>query len=417
MHAHMTAHHLGCGCSACGGTESCAFPPEFVRVRHYFGQRLGVMELSDQTAYHAGKMAFHNARAHGAGVLCGLTAERFPLTPGARTTVLRVIRGAALDACGREVVVGVDQCVDVAAWFMKNRAKPELSGWTPGSTQAVVVAIRYDECPSDPSPAPRDPCGCDPGGCEYGRVREGFELRLFTPEQAEEHCYEGEFPDPGALLTASSPEAIHELVGAPCPEAPERDHEWLCLAEVPVILDASGVPSDLGAADNAIEHRRSLLSTRALQLLLLGVGGSANVSGTLGDGPRLGAVTFVHAPSPAPLGEGTLSIAIDLATSATPPALSPIVDATVAATKVHLEELKSTGWSSLTGTLTFDPTGPKIDLKVSGLAAGPRYRLSIEQPFGTPIADEEGRALTPTNWARRLAFVADGALLRLDPSV
>src|SRR4051812_3413897 len=103
----------------------CALPAEFVRVRYFFGQRLGVPELADEAAYHAGKQAFHNARAHGAGVLCGLRVERFTSERFPRSGVLRVRRGAALDACGREIVVGVDQCVDASAWYLKNRRRPE----------------------------------------------------------------------------------------------------------------------------------------------------------------------------------------------------------------------------------------------------------------------------------------------------
>src|SRR3954454_4097003 len=102
-----TGSEAGCG----------AMPSEFVRMRYFYGQRLGVMELTDEASYHAGKHAFHNARLHGAGVLCGLRAERVPLQGGASTTVLTVRRGAALDHCGREVLVGVDQCIDLRAWF------------------------------------------------------------------------------------------------------------------------------------------------------------------------------------------------------------------------------------------------------------------------------------------------------------
>ena len=140
---------ITCGC---GTIDCCAMPPEFVRVRYYFGQRLGVMELNDEAAYHAGKQAFHNARLHGAGVLCGLRAERFVFPAGTTaTTVLRVTKGAALDWCGREIVVGADQCIDLAAWFAANRARPELKGWTAGTQQNLNVVLCYRECPSDPS--------------------------------------------------------------------------------------------------------------------------------------------------------------------------------------------------------------------------------------------------------------------------
>src|SRR5262249_18297732 len=167
----------------------CATPPEFVRLRYFFGQRLGVVDLTDEQAYVVGKQRFHNLRAHGAGVLCGLRAERFlfpaGVPPSTPTRVLLVRKGAALDGCGREIVVGWDQCIDVGAWFAKHLAtSDDLQHWfDPGAEHALWLAVCYRDCPSDPQPAPRDPCGCDPGGCELGRVREGFELKLLTKSE------------------------------------------------------------------------------------------------------------------------------------------------------------------------------------------------------------------------------------------
>ena len=116
----------GCGCGS--GSACTTEPAEFVRVRYYFGQRLGVMDLNDQFLYHAGKLAFHNVRLHGFGVLCGLEVAKQKPPAGTASTVLRVSTGSAIDACGREIVVGVDQCVDVAAWFARNKKRPALAG-------------------------------------------------------------------------------------------------------------------------------------------------------------------------------------------------------------------------------------------------------------------------------------------------
>ena len=171
----------------CAGETACLVPPaEFVRLRYFFGQRLGVIELADEQSYLVGKQRFHNLLGHGVGVLCGLRSTRyvFPQSspPGTATTLLRVSRGAALDGCGREIVVGWDQCIDVAAWFLQH---PAVAGSAVAGSLRLWVALCYRECPSDPSPAPRDPCGCDTSGCEFARIREGFELRLLTDEEAE----------------------------------------------------------------------------------------------------------------------------------------------------------------------------------------------------------------------------------------
>src|ERR1041384_6812467 len=142
-------------CLSAGG---CLTPPaEFVRLRYFFGQRLGVLELADEQSYVVGKQRFHNLRLHGVGVICGLRAERYVFpqnaAASATTTHLKVDRGAALDAGGREIVVGWDQCIDVAAWYQQHPAihPPPVSGNTPNSL-SLWVALCYRECPSDPAP-------------------------------------------------------------------------------------------------------------------------------------------------------------------------------------------------------------------------------------------------------------------------
>jgi hypothetical protein len=421
----------GCGCGA--GTDCCGtVPAEFVRVRYFFGQRLGVMELGDEAAYHAGKRAFHNARLHGAGVVCGLRAERFVLAPGTRTTVLRVRKGAALDACGREIIVGVDQCIDVAAWFARNRSRPELAGWTAGTTQTLRVALRYRECPSDPSPAPRDPCGCDNGGCEFGRVREGFELALLTGAEGD-RCHTASFPAaealraaidlPGPPGAAGEPSdrlrrAIDALVAAECPVPSEG--AWLCLASFGVTLDATPVPVDLSEPDEAIPERRSVLSTATLQALALALTTAGLESGGLGAGPRVTALAFAATAADA----GTLSLPVALAPAGDPPVAAPLVEATFdpAAVKVHRLD-PALGWQDVTpapASIAYEATpAPRIRIGLGpGLAAGPRFRLTVEPPFATPVADAAGRPLQPPRLARLFAFVTDaGGNLQLDPAV
>jgi hypothetical protein len=82
------------GCSCCGEAHCECVPAEFVRLRYYFGQRLGVMELTDAQSYVVGKHRFHNLRCHGAGVLCGLAADRFVFPQGGRQTSPRPCCGS-----------------------------------------------------------------------------------------------------------------------------------------------------------------------------------------------------------------------------------------------------------------------------------------------------------------------------------
>jgi hypothetical protein len=419
---------LDCGCGESGCCET--LPAEFVRVRYYFGQRLGVMELSDQYLYHAGKMAFHNARLHGFGVLCGLRVEKQKPPAGTASTVLRVSIGAAIDPCGREIAVGIDQCIDVAAWFAKNRTRPELAGWTAGKTPRLRVAVRYRECPSDPSPAPRDPCGCDNGGCEFGRVRESFELALFTDD--EKVCTGRPFPASNDLLaavagggsasddpTTAINRRLDALVAAGCPVC--ADDLWLCLASFTVTLDATPVPVDLSDPDNTIPERHTLLPTNALQTLLLDVIGESGLGGSLGSGPSAGGLTFT-ADAANPTKAGTLRLAVALATGGSPPGPIPLVDKTFLPAFVKVEVLSSiTGWKDITPTaanITYESGATPPDVKIvfsQDLADGPPFRLTIDPPFAAPIADHSGHPLPRV--ARTFRFVLDAGKLVLASSL
>jgi hypothetical protein len=409
----------GCGCVE----DLCAtMPPEFVRVRYFYGQRLGVMELNDEAAYHQAKHAFHNARLHGAGVLCGLRAERFVTVPGSVTTVLRVIRGAAIDACGREIVVGVDQCIDVAAWFARNRHRPELASFANGD--ALHVCVRYRECPTDPSPAPRDPCGCGTGSCEYGRVREGFELSLLTDAERDS-IRDVSFPPTAALqdaLAAAGGAAalegqITRLVSADCPTRVEEC--CLCLASFGVVLstDPDPAPVDITEPDNAIPARQSLLSTSALQSMAIALAVGSADAGLIGSGPRIGAMRFEDAGADA----GTLVLPVHLAPSLAHPDGAPIVEQTFDAATVTVRELAVSGsWDDFSPApdVDFDEGPPQFTVKVaSGLEKDVLYLLDFAPDAASPIVDEAGRPLRPQRLTRLFKFVEDGGVLKLAPSL
>src|SRR5690349_17048493 len=240
----MSAYTNDCppvDCGPCG-----TLPPGFVRLRYFYGKRLGVVDFLDEQRYHAGKLRFHNQRLHGAGVLCGLGASIFQTGE----TVLRIGKGAALDECGREIVVGYDQCIDVDAWYVRWRAEKlaDDPAWTPpldGDILRLCVVIRFRECPSGIEPAPRDPCACDATGNDYGRVREEFELDLVVHEDAAAHLAPAIAPPrPGldvALARAVGggdlAERLRVLLHAGCAEA-EPDG-WLVLACFGAKLDAA----------------------------------------------------------------------------------------------------------------------------------------------------------------------------------
>jgi hypothetical protein len=416
----MELHHRGC-CDHHAGCD-CALPPDFARLRYFFGQRLGVVDFSDEQGYHVGKRRFHNWHAHGAGVLCGLGAERFvfpqgspPATP---TSLLRVRAGAALDGCGRELVVGVDQCIDVDAWFQKHKDLPDVRAWfeDPDLPRRLWVALRYRECPTDPAPAPRDPCGCETEGCDFGRVRESFELALVSESQRT--SLTEMFPSRADLdAAAGEPDvagALRALVAAGCLN-PIHD-AWLCLASVDLTIVDVPVRkvTDLTAPDNAIPERITLLGTAALQQLLGGA--LAAGAAALGEGPRLGEPTFTGA---GPDG-GTLTIPVRLHDDGSGP--TPLAAATfdAAAVEVRLYDATAKNWGSMQApaSIAYADSPPRVDLVWNAGELQPGlYRLSVEPSVRTPPVDERMRPLRASRFSRHFRLTVTAGTLSLAPSL
>jgi len=126
---------------------------------HYFsGQVIGVDDLEQEQLYHREKARRHNRLLHGWGIAHGLEVRA-----GAHgTRRVTISPGYALDRNGEEIVVSRPVAVD-------------LSGHAPDTT--VYVAVRYDERPERPVPAPQ--------GQQYTRIRETFavEVLIRLPRQ------------------------------------------------------------------------------------------------------------------------------------------------------------------------------------------------------------------------------------------
>lgn len=410
----MSETHVMDPCAKEKGCE-CA-PAEFVRLRYFFGQRLGVVDLADEQSYFAGKQRFHNARAHGAGVLCGLRAERYSFGQGTvgtgATTLLRVRRGAALDACGREIVVGWDQCIDVAAWFAQH---PKAGGsLAAGAALRLWVALCYRECPSDPAPAPRDPCGCDAGGCEFARIREGFQLMLLTDDEAKALAPK---PSAGQRLIGDAlahdpsaidwPQLVARIGAADCPDAP--GDPCLLLANFSITLDATGKKvADISAPDNAIEERLTLLPTWLLQQGLLRALQAAGDAGLIAAGPSWGALGFVNG------GAHSGTLAIDVHTQGAE--LSRPLAAPAQLTFTVSRFMEDGSWKAAAPDNFAYVAGSPAQLQLTwnaGLVDGGRYRVLIECNHAEPPVDTLMRPLAPPSWARHVRLVLDAGVLVL----
>jgi len=366
----------------CSPSGCPTLPAAFVRLRYFYGKMLGVADLRDEQHYHIGQMRFHNRHLHGSGVVCGLALSAFDSDS---PMLLRVARGAAVDACGRVVLVPYDMCIDLDAWFRRERER-RGSEWPvlPAGDRSLVLAVtlRYRESPESPEPAPRDPCGPGSGGDEFGRVHEEFDLSVVPVDEAP--CDErSSFPTRADLAAAIRGAAtadelareLVELLTAGCPDG--VDDAAICLGTLTAVVadpPTDGLDSwDPGTIEGPVDF---LLATETLQELVL-----------LQLEPR-----------------GTGSIAFDAAGRRfilTPP--RPIEESSLLddGTQFVLRRFdRELGWidppSEFGLAVQYDAEHVELDINdietAPFLVASGRYRLSLE-PGVEPIVDADLRAV------------------------
>ena len=424
-----------------GDASRCSLPAGFFRLRYFYGKQLRLADYVDEQRYHSGKMRFHNERLHGAGILCGFRVSL--LDQGG--LVLRVGRGAAIDDCGHEIVVGHDQCVDVDAWFKARKRKPRAPDECdpcqpdPDNRVRICVAIRYAECAQAPEPAPSNPCapascscGCAGGGCsctdvapcpdpcgegaEFGRVTEQFDLRLMFHDEAMRATEHRLFPTREAIDTAvaraSGGIGLLQSLAAPIRQGcPGTDEEWLLLACFYAVVDADDDGKIVEICDIDYDcASQVLLSTEVIQYLLANL--YAELDPNIG-GPEVARVRFRR------LNGDRYQFILALTGPIDPASLDS--DDSFA-----VRRLRASGWTegasdsiraeyaeTQSGT-KYIIDGPAIYITVKNdddfLAPGKRYHL-YTPPEGDPVVDQYLRPFRPFNWRFGLEADDNGRLV------
>jgi len=410
----------------------CGLPAGFFRLRYFHGKTLRLADYVDEQRYHQGKMRFHNDRLHGAGILCGLRVAALD------RTLLRVSRGAALDDCGREIVVGHDQCIDVEGWFRQQKMVVRDGAHNPCVPDRerrvrLCVVLRYAECSSAPEPAPASACGpatdcgcgcggggdCGSGGCadpcgggaEYGRVSEDFDLRLMFHDEARALTGHELFPTREAIADAVREasggvallQALGRKVRSGCPAS---DEDWLMLACFDLVLDKDDDSriDRIGAVDYDCASQ-PLLSAEVIQHLLANL--YAAVDPDIG-GPEIASVSFRR------LDAKHYQLALGLKGQIDADSLDPD-------DSLGLRRLVPGGWDhppanavradySAVATGDFLIAGPAIYLTLATadgfIAEGGRYHLFVPAS-SDPIVDPQLRPLRPRALTLRFALTKD----------
>jgi DNA-binding beta-propeller fold protein YncE len=167
--AHCKEHGTQGACTECG-------IPQLARNNYFTGKLMVERDFTDEQRYFIGKDRRHNQQLHGWGTVCGLKVKQHP-NEACQSQYVIIEPGAAVDCCGREIIVQREEYFDFRA--VVEEMLKELSGggedWEPDSEpHTLQICIRYKECPTEDVPALFDECGCDDTACLPNRVLEGY---------------------------------------------------------------------------------------------------------------------------------------------------------------------------------------------------------------------------------------------------
>jgi len=210
-----------------GGAEKCS-SGKFKRVNFFHGMLLTEEDFVEEQNYLREKLKLHN-RLHGSGVVWGMELEKGRVQVGTRdapraVTKIFISPGLALDCAGNEIVVcesylvPLDEKIEELRRFGKltayeKRYPPTYTG------PRLYVGIRFCECKSQPAEQYTAECPDDRLRPQFSRVREGFAVQLYTPEELpgchREHAGEGDAhkrPCPECRGLATCPEEEQVII-------------------------------------------------------------------------------------------------------------------------------------------------------------------------------------------------------------
>ncbi|MGR9099216.1 MAG: hypothetical protein ACU826_01490 [Gammaproteobacteria bacterium] len=141
---------------------------------HYFtGKLMLERDFSDEQRYFREKIRLHHQRLHGSGVVCGLTLVAHE-NPACRDRYLILKPGSAVDCCGHDILVPVEEVLDLYAF-------PEIQALMDDPDDldhTLRFCIEYLECPTEEIPVLYDECGCDDSRCAPNRILETYRVSV-----------------------------------------------------------------------------------------------------------------------------------------------------------------------------------------------------------------------------------------------
>lgn len=144
----------------------------FVRNRYFYGKLLDVVHFEMEQNYVNGKRWMLNRMVTGYGVLCGLD-----VTPSPDGTGVVVSSGAAIDRCGREIIVPRKTDPQTISPMPVCSDATKHAAGTCDCEQYVHLSICFKQCESDPSPVSVDACGTTTA-CSASAIQERYSIEI-----------------------------------------------------------------------------------------------------------------------------------------------------------------------------------------------------------------------------------------------
>jgi DNA-binding beta-propeller fold protein YncE len=146
--------------------------PVFARNNYFTGKLMVERDFREEQQYLVGRDRRHNQYLHGSGTACGLKVVEHP-NDACRDRWVIVEPGAAIDCCGREIVLREPEYFDFRAAFDAEwRASHGPDSEPDDSPHRLQVCLRYRECGAEPVPVLFDDSGCDDTACQPNRILE-----------------------------------------------------------------------------------------------------------------------------------------------------------------------------------------------------------------------------------------------------
>src|SRR5690606_30391680 len=151
----------------------------FRRNTYFNGKLLTERDLRAEQDYLVGKDRLHNSLLHGTGTVCGLKVTAHP-NPECRDRFVVLEPGAALDCCGREIVVPERVLLPLLDLIETE----ELTALLQGGPADLFLGLCYREALEEKVPVILPDCDCADADQAYNRIAEGYRVHVFTADAA-----------------------------------------------------------------------------------------------------------------------------------------------------------------------------------------------------------------------------------------